>query len=136
MQPVIEATAPSKGALWTGRVISALVVLFLCFDGVTKVMKVPSVMAASARAGFSVKEIVIIGVVLLICTLLYVIPTTAVLGAILLTGYLGGATFANAHTGGPVPLIFFPVVFGILTWLGIFLRDSRIRALIPLRVSR
>lgn len=136
MQPVLQANAPSKGALWTGRVVSALVVLFLCFDGVTKVMKVPSVMAAAAKSGFSVKEIVIIGAVLLVCTLLYVIPATAVLGAILLTGYLGGATFANAHTGGPVPLIFLPVVFGILTWLGIFLRDGRIRELVPLRASR
>lgn len=128
-----DAVSNKMVMVWTGRVISTLAVLFLCFDGVTKVMKVPQVVAAAARSGFSVRELVNIGAVLLICTLLYVIPRTTVLGAILLTGYLGGATFANAHTGLPTALIFFPVVFGILIWLGVFLRDERLRALIPLR---
>lgn len=126
--------APVSGkALWTGRVISTIVVLFLCLDGITKVLKVPQVVAAAAQNGFSVKELVGIGAVLLICTAMYVIPRTSVLGAILLTGYLGGATFANVHFGMPVAVTFMPVVFGILTWLGIFLRNTTLRELIPLQ---
>jgi uncharacterized membrane protein (UPF0182 family) len=133
MSTMAHAAPVSRKTLWTGRVISTIVVLFLCFDGITKVMRVPKVVQMAAQQGFSVNELVGIGAVLLICTAIYVIPRTSVLGAILLTGYLGGATFANVHFGMPVLLIFFPVVFGILTWLGIFLRNTRLRELIPLQ---
>jgi DoxX-like family len=130
----VAQTAPvSKGKLWTGRVISTLMVLFLIFDGVTKVIKVPQVIAASAKIGFSVSEVVAIGAVLLVCTALYVIPQTSILGAILLTGYLGGATATNvlAHTSAFNTS--FPVAFGILVWLGLYLRHDRLRTLVPFR---
>jgi hypothetical protein len=133
MQSTTQAAPVSMKPVWTGRVISGLAVLFLLFDGVTKVMKVAPVLQASAQLGFPVSLIVAIGAVLLICTLIYVIPSTSVLGAILLTGYLGGAVAIQARIGNPLFETFFPVIFGALIWAGIFLRDNRLRALIPLR---
>jgi len=127
--------AVSNASLWTGRVISALVVLFLVFDGVTKVIKEPHVIAASTKLGFTVAGVVCIGAVLLACTALYVIPGTSILGAILLTGYLGGAVATNVLAKTPAFNLLFPVIFGVLVWLGIFLRDAELRVLIPLRRS-
>src|SRR5436305_8848354 len=91
MQSATHPITVSKGRIWTGRVLSALAVLFLTFDAVTKIIKDAHVIQASARLEFSVKAIFEIGIILLICTVLYVIPKTSVLGAVLLTGYLGGA---------------------------------------------
>jgi uncharacterized membrane protein (UPF0182 family) len=133
MQGFTQAAPVSMKAVWTGRVISGLVVLFLLFDGVTKVMKVAPVLQASARLGFPVSLIVAIGAVLLICTVIYAIPSTSILGAILLTGYLGGAVAIQARIGNPLFETLFPVIFGALVWTGIVLRDNRLRALIPLR---
>jgi len=133
MQSSTQSAPVSKTSLWTGRVLSALVVLFLLFDGVTKVMKEAHVMAAAAQLGFSVREIVGIGILLLVCTAFYVIPRTSILGAILLTGYLGGATAIQVHLGNPLFETLFPVIFGVLVWAGIFLRDDQLRALVPLR---
>ena len=133
MQTPVKTVRSSKSARWTGRVISGLVVLFLLFDGVTKVMKVAAVLRASAQLGFSAEQIVEIGTVLLVCTILYVIPRTSVLGGILLTGYLGGATVTNLRAGNPLLQVLFPVIFGVLVWGGLFLRDEALRALIPLR---
>jgi hypothetical protein len=133
MQSTTPAAPVSTKALWAGRVISGLAVLFLLFDGVTKVMKVAPVLQASAQLGFPVNLIVAIGTVLVICTVIYVIPSTSVLGAILLTGYLGGAVAIQARIGNPLFETFFPVIFGVLVWAGIFLRDNRLRALIPWR---
>ena len=124
----------SKTSLWAGRIISALVVLFLIFDGVTKVMKVNAVMEATARLGFPANLIVGIGVVLLACTAVYVIPRTSILGAILLTGYLGGAAVTNLRAGSSLfGETLFPVYFGVFVWAGLYLRDERLHALIPLR---
>jgi hypothetical protein len=124
----------SKRNLLAGRIISALAVLFLVFDGVTKVMKVPAVMEASARIGFPANLIVAIGTVLLICTGLYVIPSTSILGAILLTGYLGGAVVTNLRGGSPLfSETLFPIYFGVFVWVGLYLRDPRLHALIPMR---
>jgi hypothetical protein len=133
MQGFTQAAPVSMKAVWTGRVISGLVVLFLLFDGVTKVMKVAPVLQASAQLGFPVSLIVAIGAVLLICTVIYAIPSTSILGAILLTGYLGGAVAIQARIGNPLFETLFPVIFGVLVWAGIVLRDNRLRALIPLR---
>ena len=124
----------SKTRLWAARIITALVVLFLVFDGVTKVMKVPAVMEATARIGFPANLIPGIGVLLLVCTAIYVIPRTSVLGAILLTGYLGGAVVTNLRAGSSLfGETLFPVYFGVLVWAGLYLRDERLHALIPLR---
>lgn len=133
MQSRAQAGPVSKGRLWAGRIISALVALFLLFDSITKVMKVAPVMQASAQLGFPVSAIVGIGITLLVCTAFYVIPQTSVLGAILLTAYLGGAVASNVRIGNSMFNTFFPIVFGVLIWAGIFLRDNRLGALIPLR---
>ncbi len=133
MQGFTRAAPVSMKAVWIGRVISGLVVLFLLFDGVTKVMKVAPVLQASAQLGFPVSLIVAIGAVLLICTVIYAIPSTSILGAILLTGYLGGAVAIQARIGNPLFETLFPVIFGVLVWAGIVLRDNRLRTLIPLR---
>ena len=124
----------SKTSLWAGRIISALVVLFLIFDGVTKVMKVPAVMEATARIGFPANLIPAIGILLLACTAVYVIPRTSILGAILLTGYLGGAVVTNLRAGSSLfGETLFPVYFGVFVWAGLYVRDERLHALIPLR---
>jgi hypothetical protein len=133
MQSGIQEGPVSKRRLWTGRIISAVVVLFLLFDSITKVMKVRAVIEASAQLGYPVNAIVTIGIILLVCTVFYIIPQTAVLGAILLTGYLGGAVAANLRIGSSMFNTLFPIVFAALVWTGIFLRESRLGALIPFR---
>jgi len=115
--------------LWTGRIISALIILFMVFDGVTKVMKVAPVLKAMQQGGFAPDLAPTIGIIALVCTLLYAIPRTTVLGAVLLTAYLGGATVTNLRVGQPV---YFSIVFGVLAWLALYCRDARIRALLPL----
>ncbi|HEX6805547.1 MAG TPA: DoxX family protein [Terriglobales bacterium] len=123
----------SKTRLWVGRGVSALVIVFCIFDGVTKVIKDPHVLSASSDLGYSVGSIVLIGALMLLCTALYAIPRTEVFGAVLLTGYLGGAVASNIRVGHPLFECVFPVIFGILAWGGIFLREPRLRELIPLR---
>jgi len=132
MPPAAESASISKGALWAGRIISALVVLFMLFDSITKILRTQQVIDATVRIGFPVSTIVGIGVTLLISTILYVIPQTSILGAILLTGYLGGATAANVRAS-PLFNTVFPILFGILAWLGLYLREGRLRALLPLK---
>ena len=129
----ISPAPVSKAALWAGRILSGLLVLFMIFDGVTKIMKVPQVMSATAKLQFPAALIPAIGAIALICTALYAIPRTAVLGAVLLTGYLGGAVLIQWRVGNPVFETIFPVIFGILVWGGLFLREPRLRALIPFR---
>ena len=133
METTAQSVPVSKAAVWTGRVVSGLVVLFMVFDGVTKVMKVQQVIDATIRIGFPLSSIVGIGITLLVCVALYVIPRTSILGAILLTGYLGGATAANIRAGSPVFNTAFSVGFEVLTWLGLYLRDRQLRAMVPMR---
>lgn len=124
-------TAPaSKGMLWAGRIVSALVVLGLLFSGVIKLMKPEDVVKEFGRLGYDSNISLGIGIVEIACTLLYAIPRTAVLGAILLTGYLGGATATHVRIGDPY---YGPIIAGVLVWLGLFLRDERLRRLLPLR---
>jgi hypothetical protein len=123
----------SKGVLWTGRVISTLCILFFIFDGVTKVMQESHVMDAMAKGGYQPEVAVPLGITLLICTALYAIPRTSILGAVLLTGWLGGATDSMVHMNAPGHPYLFPVVFGILVWLGLYLRENRLHQLLPIR---
>src|SRR6266480_4623942 len=109
---VSASLSESKARLWTGRIITGLVVLFLLFDGITKVVKERHVLQAAAELGFSDGSMVVIGLILLACTALYVVPRTAVLGAILLTGYLGGAVVTQLRVGNPLFECIFPVIFG------------------------
>lgn len=133
MPTTVQTIPASKTALWAGRILSALVVLFALFDGVTKVMKEPHVMQASAQLGYANHLIPVIGIILLICTVLYAIPWTSILGAVLLTGYLGGAVASQMRIGNPLFEDVFPIIFGVLVWLGLFLREKRLWEIIPLR---
>src|SRR5882672_3347206 len=133
MQANIQAGPVSKKALWAGRVISALPGLFLLMDGVMKLVKPAPVVEATVRLGYPESVILGLGIVLLACTILYLIPTTSVLGAILLTGYLGGAVATHVRVGEGLFPVSFPVILGVLIWLGLYLRDDRLRALAPLR---
>jgi hypothetical protein len=136
MPTEIETTVVSKKALWAGRIISALPVLFLLMDGIMKLVKPPLVVEGTVKLGYQESVIVPLGIVLLTCVVLYVIPQTAVLGAILLTGYLGGAVATHVRVGDPLAThVLFPVYLGVLIWLGLYLRDGRLRVLVPLRVS-
>lgn len=128
-------TEVSKTNLWIGRIVSGLPVLFLLVDGVMKLFKPPVVVEATVNLGYTESTIIPIGLVLIICTVLYLIPATSILGAILLTGYLGGAVATHVRAGESLFSIVFPVIFGILIWLGLYLRDDRLRALVPLRTS-
>jgi hypothetical protein len=124
----------SKGRLWTGRIMSALPALFLLIDGVGKLVKPAPVVQGTLQLGYPESVLLGLGIVLLSCTVLYVIPRTAVLGAILLTGYLGGAVATHVRVGSPLfSHILFPVYLAVLLWGGLYLRDGRLRALIPLR---
>lgn len=119
----------SKGQLWGGRVMSALASLFLLFDGGMKLVKPPVVIQATLQLGYAESAIVGIGVTLLICTLLYIVPRTSILGAVLLTGYLGGAVASNVRAGMPVFNIIFPFIIAALLWGGLWFRVTRVRSL-------
>ena len=124
----------SKASVWTGRVLSTLPILFLLFDAIMKLMKPDFVVKATLELGYPENVIVGLGIILLISTLLYAIPRTSFLGAILLTGYLGGAIATHVRLGNPLfTHILFPVYLALFIWGGIFLRDARLRALIPFR---
>jgi hypothetical protein len=120
----------NKSSLWAGRILSALPVLFLLLDGVMKIVKPAFVVEATVQLGYPESVIVALGVVLVACTILYLIPRTAVLGAILLTGYLGGAVATHVRVGGPLFSILMPVILGAMLWGGLYLRDERVRSLV------
>ena len=124
-----HTAAATTPRLWAGRVLSTFAILFLLFDGVTKVLRVPAVVQASAQLGFGASATVGIGVLALACTALYTLPRTAPLGALLLTGYLGGAVAIQVRLGAPLFSVLFPILFGVLVWGGVALRDGRVRAL-------
>jgi len=120
--------------LWTGRALSTLLVLFLLLDAVMKFLKPAPVLQACAQLGLPLNLVSTLGATLLVCTALYAIPGTSILGAILLTGYFGGAVLSNLRVGNPLfTNTLFPVYFGALVWFGLYLRDARLRALFTLR---
>jgi hypothetical protein len=133
MQSDTQTAPVSQKRLWAGRIISAAPALFLLLDGIMKLVKPAPVVQAKVRLGYSENVIIPLGMVLLVCTVLYLIPRTSVLGAILLTGYLGGAVATHVRAGEGLFSIVFPIIFGVLIWLGLYLRDDRLRALVPLR---
>lgn len=127
-------TNVSTKALWAGRTISALPILFLLMDAVGKFVKPEPVVTGTIALGYNESVILPLGIVLLVCTILYAVPQTSILGAILLTGYLGGAVATHVRIGNPVfTHMLFPVYLGIMIWLGIYLRDIRVRSLVPFR---
>ncbi len=126
-----EGGGNSKGMIWTGRVVSAIPVLLLVISAAMKFAAPAAVAEGVARFGYPAGLLFVIGVVEFLSCVVYVIPRTAVLGAILMTGYLGGATATNVRVGDPSWIM--TVVLGVLVWGGLFFRDERIRALIPIR---
>jgi DoxX-like protein len=119
----------SKKMIWTGRMLTGLSSLFLLLDGVMKIFKPVQVLDATARLGYPVTTLTGIGVTLIACTLIYVLPRTSILGAILLTGYLGGAVASNVRAGSGWFETIFPTLIAALVWGGIWLRDRRLRNL-------
>ena len=123
-----------KGQLWAGRIMSGLGVAFLLMDGVMKLFKPAVVREAFARLGYPESEIIGVGVLLLMCTGLYLIPRASILGALLLTGYLGGAVATHVRVGDPLlSHVLFPTYIAALLWVGLYLREPRLRALVPLK---
>jgi hypothetical protein len=130
MQNDTQEIAVSKAALWTGRVLSALPVLFMLILPIYFQLHIEKVQEGMTKYGYPNTVGRTILTVEMLCALIYAIPQTATLGAILLSGYLGGATATHVHAGEPW---FFPVIFGVIAWLGLYLRDPRLRALVPFR---
>ena len=131
--PVSETARVSKTASVAGWVIGGLPALMLVLDGVMKLVKPEPVIKATVELGYPETTIIGMGIAVLVSAVLYLIPGTAVLGAILLTGYLGGAVASHVRAGHEPFNIAFPVLFGVLLWLGLYLRDRRLRALLPWR---
>src|SRR6516165_4330087 len=123
----------SKGMLWSGWVMSAVPALFLLMDGVMKLMKPEIVVKTTVQLGYPESVILGLGILLLACTVLYLIPRTCILGAILLTGYLGGAVATHVRVEDGVFPALFPVILGALLWGGLVLRDGQLRAFLPWR---
>ena len=136
MQTMVQTSETSNAALWTGRIMSGLVIAFMLLDGAMKLVPLDVVVTTSEQMGIPGSLARTLGVIGLICTLLYAVPRTSVLGAILLTGYLGGAIASHLRLGDPIfTHTLFGLYLGLLAWGGLYLRDARLRALIPLRVD-
>ncbi len=134
MEPETQTYPVSKKSLWAGRVMSAVVVLFLLFDSSIHLMNPSFVVEAMTRLGYSDSIAPILGAIELVCLLLYVVPRTSVLGAVVLTGYLGGAIATNLRVANPLfSNTLFPVYLGILLWGGLYLRNLQLRALVSFR---
>ncbi|TIT75129.1 MAG: DoxX family protein [Mesorhizobium sp.] len=132
---ISEAAPASNGALWTGRVLSAIVVLFMIFDGLMKLPPLAIVTQTMAELGWPSDPSIarLLGIIGLISTALYALPRTSVLGAILLTAYMGGAIATKVRVDSPLfSHTLFGVYLGVILWGGLYLRDARLRALIPL----
>jgi hypothetical protein len=124
-----ELDRPIDKKLWTARVLKTLLVLFLLMDAAGKILRLAPYVEGTARVGYPVGAVLPLGLVLLAITILYVVPRTSVLGALLLTAHLGGATATHVRMGESFVM---PVVFGVLVWVCVYLRDERVRALLPL----
>ena len=125
---------PSKSALWTGRVLTGILSALLLLDIAMKLLRVPEAVEGTIKLGYPAAVLVTLGVVQLVCLALYLIPRTALLGAILWTGYLGGAVATHVRVGDPLfSHILFPVYLGAALWFAVWLREPRLRALVPFR---
>jgi hypothetical protein len=133
LQTGVQSDSVSKKALWAGIIIGALPTLMLLFSGVLKLAKPAGIVTEFSRLGYLENVILGIGILEIACTVVYIIPRVSVLGAILLTGYLGGAIATHVRIGDPLSKVLGPVIFGALLWGGLYLRDQRLRALLPIR---
>ena len=137
MSAITGMASPSAASIstprrWVGRVLSALAVLFLLVDGVMKVLRATPSVETAVQLGYPAESTPGIGILLLVCLAIYLIPRTAPLGAILLTGFLGGVVTTHVRAGSPPFSIIFALIIGALLWLGLYLRDARLRVLLPL----
>ena len=134
MSAILATYTESKAMLWTGRIMSGLVILFLLFDGAIKLVPLDIVIETSRELGIPTSLARTLGVLTLICTLLYAIPATSVLGAVLMTGYLGGAIYVHVLNGSPLfSHTLFSIYLALLMWGGLYLRDPDLRLLFPFR---
>ena len=132
--PVYANVPNSRTRRRSGMIMSGLAILFLLFDALTKVMGAAQSIETSVQLGYPTGAVPVIGIILLLCVVAYAVPSTSVLGAILLTGYLGGAVATQLRVGNPLLThTLFPVYLGALIWGGLLLREERLRALVPLR---
>lgn len=132
----MKANDISKSRLWTGRIMSGLVILFMLFDAVFKFFVTPEAVAGTTELGWGVHHLVPLGILALIATLLYAIPATAVMGAVLLTGYFGGAIATHFRIDNPLfSHTLFPVYLAILMWAGTWLRNPKLSAIFPIKSS-
>jgi DoxX-like family len=137
MQTLVETNQASNAALWIGRVMSGLVIAFMLLDGAVKLVPLDVVVTTSEQMGIPGSLARTLGILGLISTLLYAIPRTSIIGAILLTGYLGGAIASHLRLGDPIfTHTLFGLYLGLLVWGGLYLRDDRLRALIPWRANQ
>jgi DoxX-like family len=136
MSTIAQEAAVSKPALWMGRLLSGLVIIFLLFDGAIKLVPWPIVTESMDRIGYGSSETLArsLGIITIVCTVLYSVPPTSILGAILLTGYLGGAMASHVRIGSPLfTHILFGFYLGLMLWGGLWLRDKNLRTLLPFR---
>jgi hypothetical protein len=136
MTVIAEPLPASRPALWVGRILSCIVVLFLMIDGAIKLVPWPIVTETMDRMGYGSSDALMrgLGAITIICTVLYAVPPTSILGAILLTGYLGGAIASHVRIDSPLfSHTLFGLYLGLMLWGGLWLRDDRLRRLIPFR---
>ena len=131
VKPVSSQSSVASTGVWAGRVLSAVPALFLLFDATIHITKPVPVVEGFARLGYPLSVAVPLAAVELVTIALYILPRTSILGAILLTGYLGGAVATHVRVSDPVFDIIFPVIFGAVAWAGLYLRNPRLRELIP-----
>lgn len=135
-QTISAPTRPTSVALWSSRIISAILILFLSFDSIIKIIQHPEAVTPTVGFGFAASMVAVLGLIELVGLVLYIVPATSVLGAIFLTGYLGGAIATQVRVDAPLFSIVFPIILGGLMWLALFLKDARLRALVPFRSSQ
>ena len=134
MSVTTDLEAPSKGRLWTGRILSGIAIVFLLFDAVIHLIKPAPVVTAFGQLGYPISASVPIAIIEFVCIAFYIVPRTSILGAVLLTGYLGGAIAAQLRIGAPLfSTLLFPIYVAFLVWGGLYLRDPIVRTIIPIR---
>lgn len=137
MESILRVAPASNTRLWTGRILSGIVILFLLFDGIIKLVPIAPVIETMQQLGYSGDITPVargLGVLTLVIVVLYAIPRTAILGAILLTGLMGGAMATHLRVGSPLfTHLLFGLYLGLMAWGGLYLRDDRLRALLPMR---
>src|SRR3954464_15359140 len=126
-----ETPAISKKALWSGRILTAIPALLMAFSAIMKFVGSPQVVEGFAKFGYTERQMLPLGILELTCVIIYLVPQTAVLGAVLMAAYLGGATATVYRVGDPT--FFMPALLGVMAWLGLYLREPRLRPLAPFR---